>query len=58
MSWPTKILPFVKLARAAVANDTVVADDKFPRLHKEQLRVPLTGRPVVLGLGIAPLTTK
>ena len=58
MSSPTKILPFVKPIRIAVIDDVTGADDEFPRLHREQLRVPFTGRPIVVGFGIPPLTSK
>jgi hypothetical protein len=58
MSWSSKILPFRKLARAAVVVEEVSTGDEFPRFHKERVRGPLTARPVVAGFGIPPVAGK
>lgn len=58
MSWPSKILPFRKLDRPPVIDATTFNPDRFPRFRGEQMRVPLTGRPLVVGFGIPPVTPK
>jgi hypothetical protein len=58
MSWPTKILPFIRPAHGAAAPRSPANPETFPRFHREWNLPPFPGRALVVGFGIPPEKTK